>query len=159
MRMKVPKMSWIDFLELSKGLRADPRFALTNQDVENGLVRFRSELRLDLLKDLLIYHNRGIMPYTTVLKSAQTATSMKALGFDFTAWRATLENVRPKGTNNGVDWYVAKCPSCASRGSPDEKGHGLNFSDDGKIRCHRGCSFWDVVGHDKKPESEKEVTE
>ena len=121
----MPKMSWRDFLELSKELRADPRFVLSNQDVEGGLVRFRTESRLNLLKDL---------------------------GFDFNTWRATLEEVRHKANKDGVDWYVARCPSCADRGNPDTKGHGLNFSDEGIVHCHRGCTYWQVIGAEKPAE-------
>ena len=149
-------MSWGDFLELSKGLGADPRFALSNQDVENGFVKFRNEKRLTLLTDLLNWHNHQEMPYSTVLKVATTAQNMKALGFDMAAWRNTLQDVRFKGNNNGLDWYVAKCPSCADKPwGPDDKSYRLNFCpESGKIKCHKGCSFWDVVGHDKNPTKE-----
>jgi hypothetical protein len=152
MRMKVPKMSWRDFLELSKELRADPRFVLSNQDVEGGLVRFRTESRLNLLKDLLSYHNHGIMPVSTVQVKAVSAKKLKDLGFDFNTWRATLEEVRHKANKDGVDWYVARCPSCADRGNPDTKGHGLNFSDEGIVHCHRGCTYWQVIGAEKPAE-------
>ena len=81
MRMKVPKMDLMSLLELSKGLGQDPRFALVNQDIEDGFVKFRSEERLNTLKDLLTYHNKGMIPYSTVLKIAKTAQQMKAIGF------------------------------------------------------------------------------
>jgi hypothetical protein len=146
MRMKVPKMSWRDFLELSKGLRADPRFALTNQDVENGFVKFRNEKALTRLKDLLDYYSHGLMPISTVQKKAVAAQKLRDIGFEFEEWRKTLEEVRYKGTSNGVIWYVARCPSCEGRGDPDIKGHGVNFSETGIVNCHRGCGYYDVIG-------------
>ena len=158
-------MSWRDFLELSKGLRADPRFALTNQDVENGFVKFRNEKALTRLKDLLDYYNYGMMPISTIQKKAVAAKKLNELGFDLAEWRKTLEEVRFKGTSNGVDWYVARCPACAKRGDPDIKGHGLNFSDSGIVHCHRGCDYYDAIGstgesqaaHAKKLREEGEV--
>ena len=155
MRMKVPKMSWRDFLELSKGLRADPRFALSNQDVEKGFVKFRNEKALDRLKDLLAYHNHGVIPISTVIKKAATAKKLREIGFDFNTWRITLEEVKPKGHKDGVDWYVARCPTCADRGNPDTKGHGLNFSDEGVVFCHRGCTYWQIIGSEKPDKTEK----
>lgn len=142
-------MSWRDFLELSKGLRADPRFALSNQDVENGFVKFRNTEALDRLTELLAYHNYGVMPISTIMKKAVTANKLREIGFDFNTWRTTLEEVRLKGHKDGVDWYVARCPTCADRGNPDTKGHGLNFSDEGVIYCHRGCSFWELIGSER----------
>ena len=147
MRMKVPKMSWRDFLELSNGLRADPRFALSNQDVENGFVKFRNTEALDRLKELLAYHNYGVMPISTIMKKATAANKLKELGFNFNTWRETLEEVRLKGHKDGVDWYVARCPTCADRGNPDTKGHGLNFSDEGVVYCHRGCNYYQIIGY------------
>jgi hypothetical protein len=149
MRIKVPKMGWRDYLELSKGLRADPRFALSNQDVEKGFVKFRSEKALDRLKDLLAYHNHGVIPISTVIKKAATAKKLRDSGFDFNTWRETLEQVKPKGHKDGVDWYVARCPTCADRGNPDTKGHGLNFSDEGVVYCHRGCTYWQIIGSER----------
>ena len=162
MRMKVPKMSWRDFLELSKGLRADPRFALSNQDVENGFVKFRNTEALDRLTELLTYHNYGVMPISTIMKKALAANKLRELGFDFNTWRETLEEVRLKGHKDGVDWYVARCPTCADRGNPDTKGHGLNFSDEGIVHCHRGCTYYQIIGYVPTNELEdltKEVKE
>lgn len=152
MRIKVPKMGWRDYLELSKGLRADPRFALSNQDVEKGFVKFRTEKALDRLKDLLAYHNHGVIPISTVIKKAATAKKLRDSGFDFNTWRETLEQVKPKGHKDGVDWYVARCATCADRGNPDTKGHGLNFSDEGVVYCHRGCTYWQIIGSEKPTE-------
>ena len=142
----MPKMSWRDFLELSSGLRADPRFALSNQDIENGFVKFRNEKALTRLRELLEYHNHGNLPISTIEKKAAGVKKMKDLGFEFETWRTTLEEVRLKGHNDGVDWYVARCPTCADRGSPDTKGHGLNFSDEGVVFCHRGCTYHRIIG-------------
>ena len=154
MRMKVPKMRLDEFLELSKGLGQDSRFTLVNQDIEDGFVKFRSEERLNTLKDLLTYHNTGMIPYSTVLRLAKTAKQMKAIGFEFNAWRAGLENVRFKANSNGVDWFSAKCPACSAdkpKGE-DTKGHRLNFSEEGAICCKaRQCTYWEIVGM-KKPE-------
>ena len=158
MRMKVPKMSWREYLELSKKLSTDPRFALSNQDVENGLVKFRNQSALKRLQELLDYYNHGVMPISTVQKKAVAAKKLKDLGFDFNTWKDTLEEVRLKATKDGVDWYVARCPSCADRGNPDTKGHGLNFSDEGIVHCHRGCSYWQVIGAER-PIIETEVSE
>ena len=157
MRMKVPKMRLDEFLELSKGLGQDPRFALVNQDIEDGFVKFRSEERLNLLKDLLTYHNTGMIPYSTVLKIAKTAQQMKDLGFVYKTWKAGLENVRFKANSNGVDWFVAKCPTCSAdkpKGE-DTKGHRLNFSEEGAIVCQaRQCTYWEIAGT-KKSEVEE----
>lgn len=162
MRMKVPKMDLRVFLELSRGLRQDPRFALSNQDVESGFVKFRNEERLNALKDLLIYHNRGIIPYSTVVRIAKTSQQMKAIGFEYNAWKATLESVRYKANSNGVDWYVAKCPACSAdkpKGE-DTKGHRLNFSTEGAAVCQaRQCTYWEIIGKDKKPVTEEEMEE
>ena len=162
MRMKVPKMDLRVFLELSRGLGQDPRFALSNQDVEGGFVKFRNEERLNTLKDLLTYHNKGIIPYSTVVKIAKTAKQMKAIGFEYNAWKATLENVRYKADSNGVAWYVAKCPTCSAdkpKGE-DTKGHRLNFSEEGAIVCQaRQCTYWEIIGKDKRPHNIDEVKE
>ena len=99
MRMKVPKMRLDEFLELSKGLGQDSRFTLVNQDIEDGFVKFRSEERLNTLKDLLTYHNTGMIPYSTVLRLAKTAKQMKDLGFVYETWKAGLENVRFKANS------------------------------------------------------------
>ena len=85
---------------------------------------------------------------------AKTAKQMKAIGFEFNAWRAGLENVRFKANSNGVDWFVAKCPACSAdkpKGE-DTKGHRLNFSEEGAICCKaRQCTYWEIAGI-KKPE-------
>ena len=85
MKMKVPKMPVRDYLTLSRKLRTDPRFHLSNQDVSGGFVRFRSEKRLRLLQDLLTHHNSGWLPASTIKKKFDMKAKMDGLGFNMEA--------------------------------------------------------------------------
>ena len=157
--MIVPKMSWRDYLELSKGLRADPRFALANQDIENGFVKFRTLDRLRVFQYLLDYHNGHGLPISTIKLKAVSAKILRDLGFDFNTWKGALEDVRVKSDNGEVVWYVTRCPTCADRGTPDTKGHGLVFSSEGQVHCFRGCTYWQIIGSDKPTVNKEEVKE
>jgi len=149
MRIKVPKMHWTDYLEIAGGLKKDPRFVLSNQDIENGYVKFRSEKRLRLLTEILEYHNTGRLPVSTIKMKAMTDAKMKKMGFEFEAFIQSLPN--PKGPD-GNGFYQTRCPSCAKTGGDTGEDH-LCYTMDGVIHCYAGCKFFDIVdGYYKKEE-------
>jgi hypothetical protein len=133
---------------LSSKLQRDPRFALVNQDVEDGYVKFRTEERLRLLNQLLLWHNHGVLPASTLKTHAISKAKMKKLGFDFAEFVQSLENVTGP---NEQGYMRARCPTCEDG---DEKMHGLSFNLEGAIHCFRGCSYMKIIGKENK-----EVTE
>lgn len=141
MRMKVPKMPVREYLTLARKLRTDPRFHLSNQDVSGGFVRFRSEKRLILLRDLLTYHNSGWLPPSTIKKKANMSKMMEDLGFNREAWVSSLEAVRGPDAN---DFFQARCPSCARNGGDSGKDH-LVYTLEGVIHCFKGCKFFSII--------------
>ena len=150
MRMKVPKMPVRDYLDLVRGLRTDPRFHLSNQDLVGGFVRFRSEARLRLLTEILDFHNYGITPPSTIKKNADMSNKMKDLGFNREAWIASLEGVRGPDSN---DFFQARCPSCARSGGDTGKDH-LVYTLEGVVHCFKGCNFFSIIqGYYKEDEA------
>lgn len=150
MKMKVPKMPVRDYLILSRKLRTDPRFHLSNQDVSGGFVRFRSEKRLRLLQDLLTHHNSGWLPASTIKKKFDMKAKMDSLGFNMEAWIASLEGVRGPDSNN---FFQARCPSCASTGGDTGKDH-LVYTLGGVIHCFKGCNYFSIIqGYYKEDEA------
>mgnify|MGYP005989494795 CR=1 FL=1 len=148
MKIVVPKMHWRDYLEIAGSLRKDPRFVLANQDLENGYVKFRSEKRLLLLRDLLEYHNTGRLPVSTIKLDAVSAAKRAKIGFDMEAWIASLGQVRGPDTNG---FYTGQCPSCASKGGDTDRNH-LAYTDDGAIHCFAGCNYYAIIdGFYQKP--------
>ena len=142
MKMIVPKMHWRKFQRLAGGLKKDPRFALENQDVENGYVKFRSESRLRLLQQILEHHNTGALPVSTIKRNAISAAKMEKLGFNMKAFFASLESVRGPDSNG---FYTSQCPSCARRGGDSDKDHLAVIPEEGVVHCFSGCNFYDVI--------------
>lgn len=143
-------MHWRKFQRLAGGLKKDPRFALENQDVENGYVKFRSESRLRLLQQILEHHNTGALPVSTIKRNAISEAQMEKLGFNMAAWIASLEGVRGP---NADDFFQARCPSCASTGGDTGKDH-LVYTLEGAIHCFKGCNFFSIIrGYYKEDEA------
>jgi len=141
MKMKVPKIPVRDYLILSRKLRTDPRFHLSNQDVSGRFVRFRSEKRLILLRDLLTHHNNGWLPPSTIKKKFDMRAKMDKDGFDRAAWIASLEGVRGPDAN---DFFQARCPSCA-RGGGDTGSDHLVYTLEGVVHCFKGCNYYSII--------------
>lgn len=144
MKVKVPKMSVLDFLLLTKGLQKDTKFCLVNQDVHGGYVRFRSVERFRLLQDILDYHNDGWIPSSVEKITAEQSAYLREIGFDMKKWIGLLENVSDQPNSQG--FYYARCPLCPDG---DKKGHGLSFNpDDSRIKCFRNdCSYRELVAY------------
>jgi hypothetical protein len=149
MRIVVPKMSLRDYLELAGDLKKDPRFNFSNQDLEQGWVKFRSEDRLRMLGHILDYHNTGRLPPSTIKINAVSESKMEKLGFNFKAWQESLGEVRGPDSNG---FYTGQCPSCARRGGDSDKNH-LAFTGEGVVHCYAGCEFFSIIdGYYKKEE-------
>lgn len=140
----MPKMTLREFLELSKDLRADPRFHLSNQDLVAGFVRFRSEERLRLLQEMLTYHNDGWLPPSTIKKKAIAKSALDKFGFNMAAFVKSLSAVSGP---DGSGWYRAECPNCARLGKDQRSQGRLSFNPDLEIvHCHStACTWKDVV--------------
>ena len=148
--MKVPKMTVSDYLELSRPLRTDARFHLSNQDVEGGFVRFRSERRLMLLSEIITHHNSGWLPASTIKKKFDLKAKMDGLGFNMVAWVGSLEGVRGPDSN---DFFQARCPSCARAGGDTGKDH-LVYTLEGVVHCFKGCNYFSIIqGYYKEDEA------
>ena len=138
-------MSVWDFLELSEELaKSDKRYLLSNQDVEGGRVKFRTQERLRLLQDLLNHHNgngAGNLSLARIEAREIVSEEFSAkIGFDRKAWEASLVGI--KGPNQkGI--YQGQCPSCAARGGDTGHDH-LAYTSDA-IWCHAKCSFFDII--------------
>lgn len=144
-------MHWRDYLDIAGGLRKDPRFVLSNQDIEDGFVKFRTQARLRLLNQLLEFHNHGRLPPSTLKIQAVSASKMAKLGFNFKAWRDSLGEVNGPDSNG---FYTGQCPSCAKRGGDSDSNH-LAFTDEGVVHCYAGCKFFSIIdGYYQKEESE-----
>jgi hypothetical protein len=139
MRIIVPKMHWKVFLELTKGLSRDERFRLSNQDVESGMVKFRTEERLLLLNQILEYHNYGWAPPMVVKLSSAMKKAMKDLNFDVSTWMKTIENLSGPCDKG---FYRGRCPVC---GEKDEKGYRLSFNLEGAVKCWGGCKYMEII--------------
>ena len=134
-------MHWRDYLEIAGDLRKDPRFVLSNQDLEGGYVKFRSEERLRMLNQILDYHNTGRLPASTIKLDAITESKMAKLGFNFKAWRDSVGEVRGPDSNG---FFVGQCPSCARRGGDSDRNH-LAFTNEGVVHCYAGCNFFSII--------------
>jgi hypothetical protein len=140
-RVVVPKVPLEQFLELSKNLRGDPRFHLTNQDVRNGMVCFRTPEDFRVLNEIIDYHNTGRLPASTVHQKKVSRAKMDKLAFNMQDW---IDSLEPAKGPDGNDFYQTRCPSCARRGR-DADGNHLVYTLEGVVHCYAGCKFFDII--------------
>lgn len=138
-------MPWRVYLELSAPLaKANQAFLLVHQDIEDGIVKFRTTERLRMFNEILNFHNGDGAGNAT---QAAISAHKKIAGdlvrkLKLHKWPETLQNVTGP---NAQGFYRARCFACDARGNPDEKGHGLSFHTDGRIACFRGCSYKQLI--------------
>ena len=148
-RQPAPKIPVAQYLEISRDLKKDPRFHLSNQDVRDGFVWFTGSVEGEMMRrfiDLLSYHNSKVggvptIPYSTIRKKACTSAKLKKLGFDFEGFVASL----PPAVMQNNGWYRTQCPNCVRTGRARKQGS-LVYTEDGIVHCHSlSCTWHDVV--------------
>jgi len=148
-RQPAPKIAVAQYLEMSRDLKRDPRFHLSNQDVRDGSVWFTGPVDGEMMSrfiDLLSYHNSkvdglSVLPYSTIRKNAFKSAKLKSLGFDFQGFIASL----PPAVSQSNGWYRTQCPNCARTGKSRSQGS-LVYNEEGIVHCHsHSCKWHDVV--------------
>ena len=140
-RVIVPKVPLESFLRLTRNLRNDPRFHLSNQDVRDGMVCFRPPEGFRVLSEIISFHNTGRFPPSTIQLKRVSKAKMDNLGFDMPGWVQSLEAARGPDSYN---FYTARCPSCAKKGKDSDKNH-LAFTHEGVVHCFSNCSFFSII--------------
>ena len=147
--MKQPQMSVSEYLMLLKSAKvtASKSYALANQDVRKGQVYFRSQERMDILRQLLTASDTGTIPAQEFFLQKKISSRIKKSldSIDFDSLKTRIKNlVGP----DGQGWYRGQCPNCALK-ETGEGGHTTNsfvFNDnDGRILCHKGCYIGDIA--------------
>jgi hypothetical protein len=140
-RVIVPKVQVESFLRLTCKLRNDPRFHLSSQDVRDGMVCFRPPEGFRVLSEIIIFHNTGWLPPSSIRLKKISKAKMANLGFDMPGWIQSLESSRGPDSNN---FYTSRCPSCARKGKDSDKNH-LAYTHEGVVHCHAHCKFFDII--------------
>ncbi len=139
-----PKMTFIEYLGLTRGIRKDPRFKLSNQEIINGVVYFRTPAAVRNLQQILDAHNTGTVPESEVQlqQAAAIEWAKKSDGLTVEMTLDALEDVRgPDGSGT----YTARCISCAQRGGDSDSNH-LRFHPEKGLHCFAGCFAPEILG-------------
>ena len=147
--MKYPQMSVKEYLTLLKDTKvtASKTYALSNQDVRKGQVHFRSQEKMDILRQLLTARDTDTVPAQEYfLQKKRNKDFNKAMGsIDFDSLKTTIKNLEGP---DGQGWYRGQCPNCAIK-EAGTIGHTTNsfvFNDnDGRLLCHKGCHISDIA--------------
>ena len=143
-KQTVPKMDFLRYLALTRGIRKDPRFKLSNQEIVNGMVYFRDAAAMRNLQEIIQAHNTGSVPETEVKlqQEAKNEWMRKSDGITVDMTLDALENVRgPDGSGT----YTARCISCAERGGDSDSNH-LRFHPEKGLHCFAGCFAPQILG-------------
>tara|TARA_B100000035_G_C20995152_1_gene552122 strand:+ start:57 stop:581 length:525 start_codon:yes stop_codon:yes gene_type:complete len=137
---KIPKMRLAEYLEKIENLRKFKRFSLVNQHVHDNFVYFPDVAAINVLKELLRYHNTGEMPSDYTTKGGK---SVKDTKFDFTVYehREFLMSVRGP---DGSGWFTSRCPVCEHHGGDTDHNH-FRFIESGAFKCFSGCESWKII--------------
>ena len=137
-------MHFLRYMNLTRGFRNDPRFKLSNQELLNGMVYFRSASAVRNLQEILTAHNTGALPESDVAlqEEAKKKWLKKSEGLTVDMTLAALENVRGPDSSGT---YTARCISCAQRGGDSDSNH-LRFHPEKGIHCFAGCFSPEILG-------------
>jgi len=142
-RVIVPKVPLESFLMLTRELRSNPRFHLSNQDVRDGLICFRTPEDFRVLSEIIQYNNEGMLPPSSIRLKKISKAKMANLAFDMPTWIESLETERSRGPDSS-GFYTTRCPSCAKKGK-DSDGNHLAYTHEGVVHCHAHCKFFDII--------------
>jgi hypothetical protein len=142
-RVIVPKVPLESFLMLTRDLRSNPRFHLSNQDVRDGMICFRTPEGFRVLSEAIDFHNTGMLPPSSIYKKKVSEARMKKLGFDMPAWIESLESAKQRGPDSN-GFYTTRCPNCARKGKDSDSNH-LAYTHEGVVHCHAHCKFFDII--------------
>lgn len=138
---KIPLDEYLDLLN-ELGIRKDPRFKLSNQEVHKGYVYFRTRAARKAVKELAGAWRTGTMPEQEVLLQQKADKEFEnKVGVPLSGVMHKLESFRgpdPQG------WFTARCPVCANKDGDSDHNH-LRLEPDKGIRyCFANCDRDDI---------------
>ena len=134
------KVRLAEYLEKIENLRKFKRFSLVNQHVDDNFVYFPDVVAINVLKELLRYHNTGEMPSDYTTKGGKRVKDTK---FDFTVYEHREFLMSQRGPD-GSGWFTSRCPGSASITveTPTITTLGsLNCA----FKCFSGCESWKII--------------
>tara|TARA_Y100000817_G_C16788360_1_gene513903 strand:+ start:245 stop:700 length:456 start_codon:yes stop_codon:yes gene_type:complete len=137
-RRATAKVPLRTFLEMTRGISSEKRYALVNQEVIGGFVYFRDAARKKLIKEILDYHQNGLLPPVVAEKRA----ARKANDGDFHIMDH-IESLQDVRGPDGEGWHTSRCPSCAHMGGDGDSNH-FRFLENGGFHCFKGCTFVEI---------------